>query len=181
MYMFFNKITLINGSGVKPAIAVAICFLFCLSVYAALDNKNSPASGSSQVSAPQQQNPEIILQISTEAPSAVSGEPAVVPVEPAASVVPLTPRQQESAIKPIDKNDEGAEVEEAKGQQHRVHTVWLWQESRDCLWNLSKKYYNDPWQWKRIYLANKAQIADPRKIYPKQVLVIPPNEEQNTK
>jgi len=56
----------------------------------------------------------------------------------------------------------------------KYHKVWLWQESRECLWNLAKKYYGDPWLWKKIYLANKQQISDPRIIYPKQVLVIPP-------
>jgi len=63
----------------------------------------------------------------------------------------------------------------AAGQ--RVHRVWLWQESRDCLWNLAKKYYGDPWQWKKIYLANRNQINNPAIIYPKQVLVIPPLDE----
>ena len=60
----------------------------------------------------------------------------------------------------------------------RTHRVWLWQESRDCLWNLAKKYYGDPRQWKRIYEANKDRIADPGKIYPKQELIIPPLEGQ---
>ncbi|MBN1822975.1 MAG: LysM peptidoglycan-binding domain-containing protein [Endomicrobiales bacterium] len=69
------------------------------------------------------------------------------------------------------------EVTAAPEQQHKIHRVWLWQETRDCLWNLSKKYYGDPWLWKKIYLANKYQILDPKKIYPKQVLIIPPLEE----
>jgi len=63
----------------------------------------------------------------------------------------------------------------------RIHKVWLWQESRDCLWNIAKKYYNDPWQWKKIYLANKSQIKDPRIIYPKQELIIPPGDEAEKK
>jgi len=60
----------------------------------------------------------------------------------------------------------------------RTHRVWLWQESRDCLWNLAKKYYGDPHQWKRIYEANKDRIENPSKIYPKQELIIPPLEGQ---
>ncbi|MHB9156289.1 MAG: LysM peptidoglycan-binding domain-containing protein [Endomicrobiales bacterium] len=55
----------------------------------------------------------------------------------------------------------------------RIYKVWLWQETKDCLWNLAERYYGDPWQWKKIYLANKAQIADPRVIYPRQELIIP--------
>jgi nucleoid-associated protein YgaU len=66
-------------------------------------------------------------------------------------------------------------VPAAKPQgKQRVYTVWLWQESGDCLWNLAKKYYGDPWKWKKIYLANKNQIEDPSVIYPRQVLIIPP-------
>lgn len=53
------------------------------------------------------------------------------------------------------------------------HTVWLWQESRDCLWKLAKKYYKDPWKWKMIYLANRSTILDPAVIYPKQRIEIP--------
>jgi nucleoid-associated protein YgaU len=56
----------------------------------------------------------------------------------------------------------------------RTHTVWIWQETGDCLWTLAKQYYGDPWLWKKIYLANRDKIADPAVIYPKQVLVIPP-------
>ena len=56
----------------------------------------------------------------------------------------------------------------------RVHRVWLWQESKDCLWNIAQEYYGDPWKWKEIYQANRDQIQDPRVIYPKQQLIIPP-------
>ena len=59
----------------------------------------------------------------------------------------------------------------------KTHKVWIWQETKDCLWNLAKKYYNDPWLWKVIYLANRDIIEDPRVIYPKQELIIPPLDE----
>jgi len=44
----------------------------------------------------------------------------------------------------------------------------------DCLWNIAKKdyIYNDPFQWPRIYEANKDKIKDPDLIYPKQVFKI---------
>jgi nucleoid-associated protein YgaU len=44
----------------------------------------------------------------------------------------------------------------------------------DCLWNIAKKdyIYNDPFQWPRIYEANKDQIKDPDLIYPQQVFKI---------
>jgi nucleoid-associated protein YgaU len=163
MYMFFNKICFINRYGKKASIAVLMCLLFCLPVFAAAGNELVPETDSSQISAQPQKTTESAVVVSTEAPA------AAVPVV----VMPVSPKEQEAQIKPVP--------EEAAAQQHQVHTVWLWQESRDCLWNLSKKYYNDPWQWKRIYLANKEQIKDPRKIFPKQVLVIPPAEEAQQK
>jgi len=44
----------------------------------------------------------------------------------------------------------------------------------DCLWNIAKKdyIYNDPFEWPRIYEANKDKIKDPDLIYPKQVFTI---------
>lgn len=74
-------------------------------------------------------------------------------------------------------------IQEQKNKQsfeQRTYTVWLWQETGDCLWNLANKYYGDPWLWKKIYIANKDKIKDPRVIYPKQVLIIPPLDESGT-
>lgn len=55
------------------------------------------------------------------------------------------------------------------------YTVGSWAKNRDCLWNIAKKpeIYADPWQWKKIYLANKNKIKDPDLIYPGQVFEIP--------
>lgn len=58
----------------------------------------------------------------------------------------------------------------------RIHRVWIWQETGDCLWNLAEKYYGDPWKWKLIYMANRDIIDDPSKIFPKQELLIPDEE-----
>jgi len=43
------------------------------------------------------------------------------------------------------------------------------------LWSISnyESVYNDPYQWRRIYEANKDRIVDPNLIYPGQKLVIP--------
>ncbi len=41
------------------------------------------------------------------------------------------------------------------------------------LWDLSQRYYGDPWLWKRLYAANHAVIRDPHWIYPGQTLMIP--------
>lgn len=43
----------------------------------------------------------------------------------------------------------------------------------NTLWDLAKHFYNDPFQWRRIYEANKADIKDPHWIYPNQVFIIP--------
>ncbi len=40
------------------------------------------------------------------------------------------------------------------------------------LWDLSRRYYGDPWLWERIYAANHAVIRDPHWIYPGQTLDI---------
>ncbi|MCD6311425.1 MAG: LysM peptidoglycan-binding domain-containing protein [Elusimicrobia bacterium] len=55
------------------------------------------------------------------------------------------------------------------------YTVRSWFETRDCLWNIAKqsKIYNDPWQWKKIYMANRDKIKDPDVIYKDQVFKIP--------
>ncbi|MCH7533309.1 MAG: LysM peptidoglycan-binding domain-containing protein [Gemmatimonadetes bacterium] len=46
----------------------------------------------------------------------------------------------------------------------------------DTLWDLAQQYYGDPFDWRRIWEANRADIADPNLILPGQVLVIPGTE-----
>ncbi|MEW6041166.1 MAG: LysM peptidoglycan-binding domain-containing protein [Elusimicrobiota bacterium] len=58
-------------------------------------------------------------------------------------------------------------------KESREYTVWLWQENRDCLWNIAKKFYGDGSKWRIIYEANKDEIQNPGKIFPKQRLKIP--------
>lgn len=60
----------------------------------------------------------------------------------------------------------------------KIHVVWIWQESRDCLWRLADQYYGDPWQWKKIYQENRNSILDPGIIFPKQRIIIPPARAQ---
>ncbi|MFN3966867.1 MAG: LysM peptidoglycan-binding domain-containing protein [Endomicrobiia bacterium] len=62
---------------------------------------------------------------------------------------------------------------DASQKKQKVHKVWIWQETGDCLYNIAKKYYRDGSKWKIIYEANKDKIKNPNKIYPKQILVIP--------
>jgi len=50
----------------------------------------------------------------------------------------------------------------------------------DCLWNIAKKYYNNPFLWTKIYQQNKDKIKNPDLIYPGQVFIIPDIEEIRT-
>lgn len=52
----------------------------------------------------------------------------------------------------------------------------------DCLWNIAKKFYENPFLWKKIYEANKDKIKNPDLIYPGQVFLLPDieNFEQQT-
>jgi nucleoid-associated protein YgaU len=46
-------------------------------------------------------------------------------------------------------------------------------ERGDTLAAISRKFYRSPVQWQKIYEANKATLADPTKLQPGMVLVIP--------
>lgn len=56
--------------------------------------------------------------------------------------------------------------EEDAGGRHTV-------ERGESLWNLARRYYDDPFQWRRIYEANTGRIDDPHWIYPGQRFLIP--------
>jgi nucleoid-associated protein YgaU len=43
----------------------------------------------------------------------------------------------------------------------------------DCLWNIAKTAYGDPFQWPVIFKANRDKIHNPNLIYPKQRLKVP--------
>jgi LysM repeat protein len=54
-------------------------------------------------------------------------------------------------------------------QQVATHTVV----KGDTLWDLAQHYYSNPFEWRRIWNANREKVADPNLIYPHQVLTIP--------
>ncbi|MDR0374863.1 MAG: hypothetical protein LBH85_03980, partial [Treponema sp.] len=43
------------------------------------------------------------------------------------------------------------------------YTVQTWEDSRDCLWNIAGYpwVYNDPFQWRRLYEANRDKLPNP--------------------
>jgi nucleoid-associated protein YgaU len=58
------------------------------------------------------------------------------------------------------------------------YTVGTWATTKDCFWNIAAlaSVYNDPWQWRTLYNANKASLPDPNNpdlVHPGTVLVIP--------
>lgn len=50
-----------------------------------------------------------------------------------------------------------------------LHTV----ERGESLWWMARQYYDDPFEWRRIFEANQGEISDPHWIYPGQHFVIP--------
>jgi len=59
--------------------------------------------------------------------------------------------------------------------QYRVRT---WENEKDCLWTIAGYpwVYNDPWQWRRLYEANRSRLPDPNNpdlIEPGMILEIP--------
>ena len=43
----------------------------------------------------------------------------------------------------------------------------------DSLWKIAKQFYGDPYQWRRIYDANRAQLPHPDRVRPGMTLHIP--------
>lgn len=50
----------------------------------------------------------------------------------------------------------------------------------DTLWDLAESYYDNPFEWRRIWEANRSSIADPNLIYPDQLFVIPGRTAEDT-
>lgn len=71
----------------------------------------------------------------------------------------------------VAKVNDRMEVEnpEPEAQYHEVV-------SGDTLSKISKKYYGDPMKYPQIFEANKPMLSHPDKIYPGQLLRIPPEE-----
>lgn len=66
-------------------------------------------------------------------------------------------------------SEPGPETRREEVSVKKTHSVAV----ANTLWDLAAFYYEDPWQWPRIYEANRERIRDPHWIYPGQVFVIP--------
>ena len=77
-------------------------------------------------------------------------------------------------VKGVSRVDDQTAVispdQDQPASQTRFHTV----EKGDTLSAIAKKVYGDPNRYPAIFEANKPMLKDPNKIYPGQVLRIPP-------
>ena len=74
-------------------------------------------------------------------------------------------------VEGVSKVDNQIKVERP-APQATYHTV----EKGDSLSKIAKEVYGDPMKYPAIFDANKPMLKDPDKIYPGQVLRIPPKE-----
>lgn len=86
--------------------------------------------------------------------------PAAKPVAPAATK-PAAP-----SAAPVKTVAASAPAGLQAGKTHKVS-------GGDTLWDLSGKYYQDPYKWGKIYNANLQTVEDPDRIYPREELLIP--------
>jgi nucleoid-associated protein YgaU len=67
-------------------------------------------------------------------------------------------------------------AESVAGVQPVAESVFYTVQSGDSLSRIAKEHYDDPNKYMIIFEANKPMLTDPDKIYPGQVLRIPPLE-----
>jgi nucleoid-associated protein YgaU len=127
----------------------------------------------------QQSLEDLFRQPSAPADQPSQPVPAPAPMKPLPPplVVPPPPvgegTEEKIPSRPLSRR-EREPVAPATGGEATAYKVWIWQENGDTLWRIAQKVYGDKDKWPLIYQANKDVIKDPNKIYPKQVLKIPP-------
>jgi nucleoid-associated protein YgaU len=101
---------------------------------------------------------------------------AVPALAEAARLAAAATREAVDQKREAQEEEERAEAERKATEaelaaQRNSHTVV----KGECLWRIAgyEQVYGDPYQWTRIYNANKDQIRDPDLIYPDQVFQIP--------
>ncbi len=89
-------------------------------------------------------------------------------------VVPPGMDPPQSTQRTRDLNPTGAVVPGADGTPSDWHSDTYTVKSGDTLSGIAKKLYGDGTKYMRIFEANQPMLKDPDKIYPGQVLRIPP-------
>jgi hypothetical protein len=96
------------------------------------------------------------------APSAAPAQPQVIVVSPDGKVAPLQDKSEPASYfvgdgtAPVDEPDVVRQ-----GPVPELHVV----RRGDTLWDICFSYFNDPWQWPKIWSYNP-QITNPHWIYP---------------
>ncbi|HQP48422.1 MAG TPA: LysM peptidoglycan-binding domain-containing protein [Spirochaetota bacterium] len=70
----------------------------------------------------------------------------------------------------------GSKVADGDEEGFRFYTVKYRPANRDTLWGISKKFYNNGFEWKKIYNANQSIINNPNLIRPGWKLKVPVQE-----
>lgn len=102
----------------------------------------------------------IVAAVQTSTAAVAAAKPAAAEaavVKPAVSVAPETEKA------PAASAGEGGFIVAKKHEVSKGET----------LWDLSYKYYGDPFKWGKIYNANMDRISDPDRIYPGEEIEIP--------
>ncbi|OGR39191.1 MAG: hypothetical protein A2X29_04800 [Elusimicrobia bacterium GWA2_64_40] len=101
------------------------------------------------------------------APAAPAPAPAPKPAAPVRTVAAPAPAPKPAA--PVKTVAVAAPAAPAGLQAGKTHKV----SGGDTLWDLSGRYYQDPYKWGKIYNANLQTVENPDRIYPMEELVIP--------
>jgi len=117
----------------------------------------------------QQTSTKTIIIVPTQEAEAVTAAAEIpVPVK-AATAAESVPPAAVGAVRPAEPKKESGGFMVAK-----KHVVV----KGDTLWDLSRKYYGDPFKWGGIYNANMGTVKNPDLINPADELVIPDTTEE---
>lgn len=90
---------------------------------------------------------------------------------PASDLVKAVQASQSALQAPIQDAMTDALMAEAAAREAESQTYVV--RPGDTLWDISKRIYGDPYQYKRLFEANPRVLASPEHIFPGQVLRVP--------